>query len=100
LHFRTFFPVIYVFNIILDCGRPYSPIQPLILEGVIAEYGSAPWNVGVYRKKDKNSFDFICGGSLIAPNLVVSGKLHGNVYYKYIKYKIINNYFSCPLFLE
>jgi len=59
----------------------------LILEGVIAEYGSAPWNVGVYRKKDKNSFDFICGGSLIAPNLVVSGKLHGLVYLHIVSLK-------------
>ncbi|XP_050054368.1 modular serine protease-like [Aphis gossypii] len=54
------------------CGRPYTPNQALILEGVEAVYGSAPWNVGVYRKNNKNSFDLICGGSLIAPNLVVS----------------------------
>ncbi|XP_025198052.1 modular serine protease-like isoform X2 [Melanaphis sacchari] len=53
------------------CGRPYTPHQALILGGNEAVYGSAPWNVGVYRK-NKNTFNLICGGSLIAPNLVVS----------------------------
>jgi len=72
----------------------------LILKGVKAEYGLAPWNVGVYRKNNKNNFDLICGGSLIAPNLVVSGKLHANVYYTCMKLKIISKHFSCPLFLE
>ncbi|XP_060870478.1 modular serine protease-like isoform X1 [Metopolophium dirhodum] len=54
------------------CGRPYTPNQVLILDGTEAKYGSAPWNVGVYRKSTRNSFNMICGGSLIATNLVVS----------------------------
>jgi len=60
---------------ILDCGRPYTPNKILILNGVEAKYGSAPWNVGVYRKSNNNSFSMICGGSLISTNLVVSGKI-------------------------
>jgi len=85
LYFRTFLPVIYIFNIILDCGRPYTPNQALILEGVEAVYGSAPWNVGVYRKNNKNSFDLICGGSLIAQNLVVSGMLYAGSIIWYVQ---------------
>eukprot|EP00102_Acyrthosiphon_pisum_P023897 XP_016661107.1 PREDICTED: low-density lipoprotein receptor-related protein isoform X4 [Acyrthosiphon pisum] len=54
------------------CGRPYTPNKILILNGVEAKYGSAPWNVGVYRKSNNNSFSMICGGSLISTNLVVS----------------------------
>jgi len=63
-------------NTVLDCGRPYIPNQVLILDGTEAKYGSAPWNVGVYRKSaTRNNFNMICGGSLIATNLVVSGKI-------------------------
>ncbi|CAH1715675.1 unnamed protein product [Aphis gossypii] len=72
------------------CGRPYSPIEPLILEGVIVDYGSAPWHVAVYRKNNKNSFDLICGGSLIAPNLVVSAA-HCFWYKELTNRIIINN---------
>lgn len=62
-------------NTVLDCGRSYTPNQVLILDGIEAKYGSAPWNVGVYRKSTKNNFNMICGGSLISTNLVVSGKI-------------------------
>ncbi|XP_060837335.1 modular serine protease-like [Rhopalosiphum padi] len=55
------------------CGRPYANPQPLIENGKTAYFGSAPWNVGIYQLNKKNSnYDLICGGSIIAPNLVVS----------------------------
>jgi len=42
-----------------------------------AQVGTAPWNVGIYLFNNESSkYDLICGGSLIAPNLVVSGKKH------------------------
>ena len=38
--------------------------------------GTAPWNVGVYRFETiSNNYNLICGGSIISPNLVVSGKI-------------------------
>ena len=39
--------------------------------------GTAPWNVGVYRFNEtiSNNYELICGGSIISPNLVVSGKI-------------------------
>jgi len=47
----------------------------LIDNGKTAHVGTAPWNVGIYRFNEDNSiYDLICGGSIIAPNLVVSGK--------------------------
>lgn len=61
-------------NMILDCGQPYIPNKPLILHGKEAKYGSAPWNVGIYRKDEHNNYEMICGGTLISQNLVVSGK--------------------------
>jgi len=43
--------------------------------GKKALFGTAPWNVGIYRlNKDNINYDLICGGSIIAPNLVISGK--------------------------
>jgi len=60
---------------VLVCGRPYTPNQVLILDGSEAKYGSAPWNVGIYRRSTRNNFNMICGGSLISTNLVVSGKI-------------------------
>jgi len=53
----------------------YIQNQVLINNGKKALIGTAPWNVGVYRlNKDNSTYDLICGGSIIAPNLVVSGK--------------------------
>jgi len=62
-------------NSILDCGRVYTLNQVLISNGEKALVGTAPWNVGIYRLNKINSnYDLICGGSIISPNLVVSGK--------------------------
>lgn len=57
----------------LDCGRISVPSKPLIGNGAIAKYGTAPWNVGLY-KLENVTYDIICGGSLISANLVVTGK--------------------------
>ncbi|XP_001942568.2 modular serine protease-like [Acyrthosiphon pisum] len=55
------------------CGRIYIKSQVLINNGEKANVGTAPWNVGIYRLNKKNfNYDLICGGSIIAPNLVVS----------------------------
>jgi hypothetical protein len=46
-----------------------------LINGKKAVAGTAPWNVGIYQlNKDTSKYDLICGGSIIAPNLVVSGK--------------------------
>jgi len=47
----------------------------LIDNGKTAHVRAAPWNVGVYQLDQRSSnYNLICGGSLIASNLVVSGK--------------------------
>jgi len=37
----------------------------------------APLNVGVYQfnKNNYNYYDLICGGTIIAPNIVIPGKI-------------------------
>jgi len=47
----------------------------LIDNGDQALVGTAPWNVGIYQlNKIDSNYDMICGGSIISPNLVISGK--------------------------
>jgi len=47
----------------------------LIANGEKAPVGTAPWNVGIYQLNKTNfNFNLFCGGSIISPNLVVSGK--------------------------
>jgi hypothetical protein len=58
----------------------------LLANGKKAHVGTVPWTVGIYRLNGNTSrYDLICGGSLIAPNLVVSGK-NCTMYLKMSKY--------------
>lgn len=60
----------------IDCGRTYIKSEALIANGEKAFVGTAPWNVGIYRLNSKSAnHEMICGGSVIAPNLVISGKI-------------------------
>jgi len=46
----------------------------LIDNGKKAHVGTAPWNVAIYQLNKENlKYDLICGGSIITPNLIVSG---------------------------
>lgn len=62
--------------------------EPLIFNGTKAPLGAAPWNVGVYEfKKGSSNYKFICGGTIISPNLVVSGKMFEQKIRKKMKIK-------------
>ncbi|CAH1709698.1 unnamed protein product [Aphis gossypii] len=62
-----------LYRCIPNCGKPYTMSKPLIANGKEANYGTAPWNVGIYQLNKINSnYDLICGGSIITPILVVS----------------------------
>jgi hypothetical protein len=44
--------------------------------------GRAPWNVGIYVKSRNNdSYVFVCGGSIIGPKQIVSGKIFAQCIY-------------------
>jgi len=61
-------------NIILDCGTVHTDGKILINNGKTSYFGTVPWNVGIYKFNEESSvYDLICGGSIISPNLVVSG---------------------------
>lgn len=76
LLFKLFVHIFYKnLNDHVVCGQENIQNKVLIVNGTKAKYGTAPWNVGIYyRKDDTKEFFIICGGSLISLNLVVSGK--------------------------
>lgn len=56
-----------------------------MLNGKIARSELMPWNVAIY-KNDKNKYNMICGGTLIAPKLVISGNIIANkIPYRHLK---------------
>ena len=59
---------------VVDCGKP-APTSLIGPGGEVAKLGAAPWHVAIFSKKVANpSLQLICGGTLIAPNAVLSGK--------------------------
>ncbi|XP_060870753.1 serine protease 48-like [Metopolophium dirhodum] len=60
-------------NFSTDCGRVYIN-QETIVNGQNATVGTAPWHAGIYRfVKNVYNHEFLCGGSIISSNLVVTG---------------------------
>ncbi|VVC38889.1 Hypothetical protein CINCED_3A014439 [Cinara cedri] len=54
-----------------NCGHLFTPHEDI--NTAKEKYGSAPWNVGVYRKNNTTQeYVMISGGTLIAPNLVAT----------------------------
>jgi len=53
---------------VLDCGRVHNMKNQSIIE-------LAPWTVAVYEKNAYSKFNFICPGSIISLNIVISGKI-------------------------
>jgi len=60
----------------------------LIANGQNASFGTAPWNVAIYRLNGKKH-KLKCGGSIIGPNLVISGKIPLKRIYERMKFKLI-----------
>lgn len=78
------------------CGRT-------VANSTNSRLGTAPWNVGVYKyNNDEGVYEMICGGSLIGPNLVVSGENSERCAFSKIfifKTVFLFFFYSCTLFL-
>jgi len=86
-YFISYYPL----KIIVACGRPYTPSD--VLDDGKSVYGTVPWSVGLYRKNNSHCdgyYELICGGTLITPNLVISG-IKKKFAIKHISTKNINN---------
>ena len=56
----------------IDCGRSEKPRQALITNGITSEKGQWPWHAAIYLKSAKGSWDYICGGSLISKQVIIT----------------------------
>lgn len=67
----------YGTNMTMDCGRVNRTNQNIFEKGQNeATVETAPWNVEIYTLDDsKPYYRNLCGGSIIAPNIVISGAI-------------------------
>ncbi|XP_050091847.1 polyserase-2-like [Anopheles aquasalis] len=59
----------------LKCGKRLLNVQGLVRGGTDALPGDYPWHVGIFnyrRVKTSDMFTYICGGTIISPNFVLS----------------------------
>lgn len=75
------FHTVYLLEL-LDCGRStIKPIEdtPLSHEDHISSLGDIPWMTVIYSQMGSNDWKAICGGSLISPRIVLTGKCTNNI---------------------
>lgn len=58
---------------VTECGVAIGKGQTLIVHGSNANIGDFPWHAGIYDKEQKTGITQVCGGTLVLPNLIVSG---------------------------
>ncbi|XP_052873663.1 serine protease 53-like [Anopheles cruzii] len=57
---------------ILACGQRKLGAMGLIIKGTTTFVGEYPWHVALFRKGFARTADYICGGSIISPNFVLT----------------------------
>lgn len=67
-----------IYYLLLACGRSLSTFNPLedlllIQNGHISSRGDFPWIAALYNPLQSDDWHQICGGTLISPNLVLTG---------------------------
>ena len=56
------------------CGQRIAKGTPLIVNGRSADKGEYPWQISVYEVEGTETLH-VCGGSMISPKVVISGKI-------------------------
>lgn len=73
----------------MQCGRIAPQVQEYIGRGSNrADITEAPWHVGIYQINNGTTYCYICGGTIITPNLIISGKFC-LVFHLFIKNKTL-----------
>jgi len=57
-------------SLFTDCGVATARGRPFLAYGENASLAEFPWHAGVYNAREKKQ---ICGGSLVRPDIVISG---------------------------
>lgn len=58
----------------LDCGKVSGKVTALISEGKPERHGDSPWHVAIYDVAHSKEPDLICGGTIITPQIIISGE--------------------------
>eukprot|EP00102_Acyrthosiphon_pisum_P015054 XP_008185439.2 PREDICTED: limulus clotting factor C-like isoform X2 [Acyrthosiphon pisum] len=104
-------PYEYGTNMTTNCGRVYVNYDNLNVSSDKSLNGSLPWMVEIFKLKEVTNsiYSLLCGGSIIAPNIVISAAQcieQESVLSKYISKKVIkiavyrNEYFIQMLNVE
>lgn len=70
----------------IPCGQQKIKHKPLITFGQPTYYGQYPWHAAIFELTSIGQFKYICGGTIISQNAVITG-LNANYNFK----SIINN---------
>lgn len=55
------------------CGQAILVTKPFIVGGVQTAVTKVPWHAGIYKRAtEQSNFEYICGGSIISANVVIS----------------------------
>lgn len=57
----------------MKCGKLASASASLSKDGIEVEVSKAPWHVAIYEDH-RVYYNYICGGSIVSPTVVISGK--------------------------
>ncbi|CAH1401240.1 unnamed protein product [Nezara viridula] len=55
-----------------DCGIRYNKFVPSISYGSSSKANEFPWHVALYRMDNSSKYEYICGGSIIDTNVVLT----------------------------
>ncbi|XP_014284269.1 chymotrypsin-like elastase family member 2A isoform X2 [Halyomorpha halys] len=55
-----------------DCGIRFSQYKPRIAYGFPSKYNEFPWHVALYKLSNASRYDYMCGGSIIDNNIVIT----------------------------
>lgn len=55
-----------------ECGQIATPITQFSANGYSINNTVVPWHVGIYVMHDEKKYNFVCGGSLLTPDLVIT----------------------------
>ncbi|XP_062122287.1 modular serine protease [Drosophila sulfurigaster albostrigata] len=55
-----------------ECGQIATPVKQFSANGHSIGVAVVPWHVGLYSELNERGFTFLCGGSLLTPDIVIT----------------------------
>lgn len=55
-----------------ECGQIATPVQQFSAFGFSINNTVVPWHVAIYAQHNERNYNFVCGGSLLTPDLIIT----------------------------